>query len=261
MRHYENRVVLFLDILGFQKIIEDTISKGIDRAEHIEKLYETLRLIREEVSQMKSGTSRVVTQFSDTVVVSFQENDTKEITIFFQSILTLVMKLISREIICRGAISYGKLIHTNDCVFGPALNDAYLTESSAALYPRIILDKSIVDTLKANYKDKIPDMLSVMRMESKVNAFLEIDTDDKLYLDYFTGALSMPKDKTILDYFVTLRKIISNGQRYTSPSIKIKYGWMKNKYNKFFDDLPSIQYENELYYPSLNALAKMGKIK
>lgn len=260
MTHYENRVVLFLDILGFKKIIDDTVEKGKDRQDRIEKLYETLRLTGEEVSRINKGTSKVITQFSDSIVVSFKENDTKEITTFFQSILSLVIKLISREIICRGAISYGKLIHTDDFVFGPALNDAYLTESSAALYPRVILDKSVVDTLRTNYNAKTSDVLAKMRVEAKVMSTLNIDTDDKLYIDYFTGALTLIHDPSILDYFSNLRRFISGGHRYTTPNIKIKYGWMKNKFNKFIDELPSIQNEHNLNFDYLNKLAKMNRI-
>jgi hypothetical protein len=261
MTNYENRIVLFLDILGFKKIIDATVEKGQDQSDKIEKLYETLRVIGEEVSKINKGTSKVITQFSDSIVVSFEENDTSEFSAFFQSILSLTIKLISHDIICRGAISYGKLIHTEDVVFGPALNDAYLTESTAALYPRIILDKSVVDTLKANYNTRVSDLLSKMRMESKVMSTLNIDTDDKLYIDYFTGALTLIHDESILEYFSILRKFVSGGHRYTTPNVKIKFGWMKNKFNKFLNELPSIQDEHNLNYDYLNKLAKVERLK
>ena len=121
-------------------------------------------------------------------MVPFQEDDTKEIPTFFQSILSLVIKLIRREIMCRGAISYGKLIHTNDFVFGIALNVAYLKESAAALIPRVILDKSVVDTLRTNYKSESTDLLTQIRAETQVMSTINIDTDDKFYVEYFTGA-------------------------------------------------------------------------
>jgi len=260
MMQYENRIVLFLDILGFQKIIDETVDKLEDKQERIEKLYKSLLTIKAEVSKEK-GTSKVVTQFSDSIVVSFKENDSKEFMDFFQSILSLLIKLIKQDIICRGAISFGKLIHTNDIVFGPALNDAYLTESTAALYPRVILDRSIIDNLKFQYKASTQDMVSRMRFSSGVWSTLNVDTDDKLYIDYFTGALSIIHDPSILEYFKELRKFIIGGQRYVTPSIKIKYGWMKNKFNKFLDDFPSIQSEYNLNYEYLNQLGRFEKIK
>jgi len=260
MTQYENRIVLFLDILGFQKIIDDTVIKGKDKQNRIKKLYETLRLTKETVSKIK-GSSKVITQFSDSIVVSFKENDIKEFIYFFQSILSLVINLINRGIMCRGAISYGKLIHTDDFVFGPALNDAYLTESSAALYPRVILDKSVVDTLRTNYKAKEHEIIHQMSLDTKVMSILNIDTDDKLYIDYFTGALTKFRNPSILDYFSVLRNLISGGHRYKTPNIKIKYGWMKNKYNKFLEELPSLQDEHNLYSEYLNQLARTEKIK
>jgi hypothetical protein len=260
MMQYENRMVLFLDILGFQKIIDETVDKQEDKHERIEKLYNSLLLIKAEVSK-ENGTSKVVTQFSDSIVVSFRQNDSKEFISFFQGMLSLLIKLIKQDIICRGAISLGKLIHNDEIVFGPALNDAYLTESTASLYPRVILDRSIVENLKFKYKAQTQDMISRMRFDSGVWSTLNVDSDDKLYIDYFTGALALIHDPSILEYFTMLRKFIIAGQRYVSPSVKIKYGWMKNKFNRFLDELHSIQNEHNLNYKYLNQLAQLEKIK
>lgn len=258
---YENRIVLFLDILGFKSIIDKTIEHGKDRVERIEKLHETLHLVKVEVSRINKGTSKVITQFSDSIVVSFEENDTEEITYFFGTILSLVMSLISRDIMCRGAISYGRLFHSEDFVFGPALNDAYLTESTAALYPRVILDKSVLDILKGLHNARTTNLLAKMRMETKIKSILNIDTDDKLYIDFFAGALVKIHDETILDYFNSLRRFITSGHNYTSPSIKVKYGWMKNKFNKFIDELPAIVDMYGIHYEHLSRLSKTRKIK
>lgn len=260
MTHYENRIVLFLDILGFQKIIYNTVIKGEDKNDRIEKLYKSLLLIKEEVSRNK-GTSKVVTQFSDSIVVSFKEDDSREFITFFRGILFLLIKLIRQDIVCRGAISYGKLIHNNEIVFGPALNEAYLTESEAALYPRVILDKSIVDTLRNNYKAQTLDIIDRLRFDPEVRSTLNVDTDDKLYIDYFTGALMLLHDASIIDYFTDLRKFIISGQRFVSPSIKIKYGWMKNKFNRFLDEFPSIQNDQNLNFEYLHRIAQIEKIK
>ncbi len=57
----------------------------------------------------------------------------------------MIMRLIYRGILCRGAITYGKLIHTDEVLFGPALTEAYILETKVALYPRVILHKDIID--------------------------------------------------------------------------------------------------------------------
>ena len=61
------------------------------------------------------------------------------------------MRLISNDILCRGAVTYGKLIHTKEMIFGPALVQAYETESKAALYPRIILSEDLINMAGSYY--------------------------------------------------------------------------------------------------------------
>ena len=145
--NYQNRVVLFLDILGFSSIIDKTIdSDDKDNTSYIESLYETLSSMKSELNyRRKSGDNKVVTQFSDTIVISFPEEKDNEVFLLFDDIQSLIIALIRKGILVRGAISYGKLIHDRNIIFGPALIDAYETEVKAALYPRVILDKTIVD--------------------------------------------------------------------------------------------------------------------
>jgi hypothetical protein len=156
MENYENRIVLFLDILGFKKIIEETVLKKNNLVENeiIEKttfLIDTINEMTKVASITLKETSKIVTQFSDSIVISFRADDRKEIPNLFHNIQRLITQLIAREVLCRGAISYGKLYHKNNLIFGPALVDAYETESQAALYPRIILDKTVLDIMKFNY--------------------------------------------------------------------------------------------------------------
>ena len=124
MSNYENRIVLFLDILGFKKIIEETEIKGQENIDQTSFLIETIKEMKNAVNIAYRETTKNVTQFSDSIVVSFVENDQKEILRLFTDLQRLIARLLSRGILCRGAISYGKLYHKNDLVFGPALVDA-----------------------------------------------------------------------------------------------------------------------------------------
>lgn len=47
----------------------------------------------------------------------------------------------------RGGISVGKIIHTRNAVFGPALNRAYEIESTMAIFPRIVIDENVLPHL------------------------------------------------------------------------------------------------------------------
>lgn len=248
MSNYENRIVLFLDILGFKKIIEETEIKGQENVDQTEFLIETIKEMKEAVNLTSTETTKNVTQFSDSIVVSFAENDQKEIPRLFFDLQRLIAKLLARGILCRGAISYGKLYHKNDLVFGPALVDAYETESQAALYPRIILDQSVIDVMKYNYSLENKHNYRKVRFDSDVQTYLKIDSDDKFYIDYFTGSMMFFEHNELNRVYSDLRKIIINGMRYKNPGIKIKFNWMKNKYNKLPEFLERINEDEELFY-------------
>ncbi|MBS1666520.1 MAG: hypothetical protein JST58_04010 [Bacteroidetes bacterium] len=236
--NYQNRVVLFLDILGFKNILDKTLDKEEqDDTKRINQLHETLSLMYNEVSWKKSSkeTSRVVTQFSDTIVVSFLENDKAEVVTFFDDVLSLLTQLVSRGILCRGAVSYGKLVHSDRIIFGPALVDAYLTESKAAMYPRVILDRTLVETIR---EAKEPYFRKLFEQDEFYDAYLKKDLDEKLYFDYILSSrIMLDQNDYVFGYLQTLRKMIIDGQKFKSPDIKVKYGWLKNKFNSAIEKL------------------------
>lgn len=253
MENYENRIVLFLDILGFKKIVGDTLKKTKESEEEeiIEKTSFIIKTISEmtEVAQMTpKETSKVVTQFSDSIVISFNADDQKEIPRLFFNLQRLIAKLIAREVLCRGAISYGPLYHKENLIFGPALIDAYETESQAALYPRVILDRSVLEIMKYNYSLEYKHSYRKITFDADIDSYLKADTDDKFYIDYFTGTMMFYEGEDLVKVYKSLRRIITNGLRFKNPNLNIKYGWMKNKYNKLPESLKHIDQEEELFY-------------
>lgn len=248
--NYDNRVVLFLDILAFKNKVEDTVDKKngnreIDNVDKIEQLHDILNNIQNVIKPNSDKKyNQISTQFSDSLVVSYKENEGKETFELFNNIQSLIIYLIKNKIICRGAISYGKLIHKKSIIFGPALVDAYLTESKAALYPRIILDKSIVDIGVRYQIIKNSKQLLIFGdsdVDYLIKQYLNKDTDEKYYIDYFISAVNkIKKIPELEDYLKSLRNIIEEGMNHNSPDVKIKYGWMKNKYNnmiKYFKEM------------------------
>ncbi len=233
---YDNRITVFLDILGFKQIIKSTEDKdGNDIEKNIKFLHDTILKIRElldiDIEGGHHAKSKQVTQFSDSIVISFKEKEESEVFYTISDIQTLVINLALRGIICRGGISYGKLIHNDKMIFGPALVEAYETESKAALYPRIILDKTIIDIGKkyhAIHHGEIDEKNAIMQILNK-------DTDDMFYIDYFSkaqGELNDP-DYDMPTYINKLKEIIEIGIKAgkKAPDVKVKYNWMKNKFN------------------------------
>lgn len=243
--NYEDRFVLFLDILGFKSIIDKTIEKDIENKQAIETLYNNLDEIRSFLIQRlkehksliyKDNKSVQVTQFSDSIIISFESDKNATLLILIRTIQELLIKLVNNGLLCRGAISFGKLIHNDKIIFGPALNDAYETETKAAIYPRIVLDKSIIALGKSS-KLKASQF---GEREEVILEFLAKDSDEKYYIDYFSKSVYDYEYVTnIQNYLTNLRTIIVNGSRFTKPDLKVKYGWMKNKYNVLLEILQS----------------------
>jgi hypothetical protein len=255
--NYQNRVVLFLDILGFKNILDKTVDKDdIDDTIKIAHLYEALNYMNESINwRTTKETSREISQFSDSIVISFLATDKVEFGNLISDIFEIVTYLVSKGILCRGAISIGKLIHDKNTIFGPALVDAYLTESKAAMYPRIILDLSLIEILS--------NVQSNNNNDSDLNefkSFLREDLDGKWYLDYIVTPIVAYGDVEYLkDFLPSLRKIITDGLKFKSPDIKVKYGWLRYKFNNAINDMKAKPAEYQITNPE--AFDYLNKIK
>ena len=87
------------------------------------------------------------------------------------------------------------------------------------MYPRIILDKSIIE-LNKNQR-QISLFEDEMSKEKMILGYLSKDTDEKYYIDYFPKDIGEYKYITnIQTYLVNLRQIIINGSKSTKPDIK-----------------------------------------
>jgi hypothetical protein len=108
--------------------------------------------------------------------------------------------------------------------------DAYLLESQAALYPRVILDESIIQAgirAHAKHHRRVHERHSIMSLLCR-------DTDGMYYINYITGPQSEldDPDNDYPEYLFRLQQIISEGFKLRSPSVAIKYQWLKEKFSR-----------------------------
>lgn len=246
MMIYEQRIVAFIDILGFKSLLNDTVDKSGNDDENainaVISAYEAIRDIwdldkKSSYLDTKSFDTKKVSIFSDCLVISFEINQPSEVFFTLLEIKWLIMRLIARNMLCRGAITIGKFIHTDHYLFGPALVEAYTLESKAALYPRVILERSVID---AGIENKSSHHTPNQEQEY-VQALLEQDSDGMYYIDYFFKAQSEldDPDYDFPDYIKNLANIIRKGLMGSShPSkadIRVKYSWMRERYNNMVD--------------------------
>jgi hypothetical protein len=154
---YENRLVAYIDILGWKEA-SDTLGPA--------QLIRALDLIHEHPRQFSEAERRKLLEFgekpgvtwinpmrlrvraaafSDDVVVS--EPAAYGCGIF--TIRRMCVRLLELGFLSRGGVSLGQLYHDDNVVFGPALNRAVEIEQSAS-FPRIVCDTPVVELLKQN---------------------------------------------------------------------------------------------------------------
>lgn len=240
--NYEDRVVCFLDILGFSTHIRRSIdTDGSDDAKKIKQIARGLTSVRRildidiDVDRQDEYQYKQVTQFSDSIVISFPAR--KESGVFYAllDIMWVQINLLNAGMLCRGAIARGKMVHTKELAFGPALVEAYLLESKAAIYPRVILGDEIISTgLAAHAKHHYQS-----HEEKAIMDLLSRDSDGMYYVDYVTKAQS-ELDEPELDYPVylyNLRKIVKDGMEAKDPSVRIKYQWLHEKLSPHLSEI------------------------
>lgn len=124
---YENRAVLFLDILGFKRLIDQ------NREDLVEEAL--------SVTSAQYQSNYEISSFSDNMVVSMRFERGFELLELIHFASYLSWHLLHKGVLSRGGIAVGELHHDKGIVYGPALLTAYQLESQAAIYPRIVLDK------------------------------------------------------------------------------------------------------------------------
>lgn len=151
MNIYKPSVVAFIDILGFKSALKDS-SKASDilgALSHV-KIWVDEHYLDSAHDQFQGVFDIELTAFSDSVVISGDES--QAVMVVFAA-LELSQLLIEKGFLCRGAIASGGLYHKEGIVFGDGLVDAYKTETSQAIYPRILLDQRTVELLCESKND------------------------------------------------------------------------------------------------------------
>lgn len=255
---YEDRFCLFLDILGFKSHVDETVKESTDGGRNMtfRRLLSVLNKISMQVGYRSgiadaNGTmrlsSRQVTQFSDSVIISYRQDERGGVADILYDVLNLQLNLIHAGILVRGAIVAGKLHHDEKTVFGPALNDAVELEK-LAMYPRVVLDNEVLDLAglkRPSYQIRKP------YTSRTISSLITQDLDGLFYLDYFAVH---PDDfneqwDEMRDYLLELRKVIKNMSVRKMATIKLKHSWMRQKYNAVIEPLAKNGYKDFCGWP------------
>lgn len=221
MHSYENKIVCFLDILGFKSIVNETQNDGakLQQVQDALKFLENYKYETDSHNANINNKDKLITQFSDSLIISFSLDIDGEFVSGVWEILYIIVNLINHGFLVRGGITYGKIVHTSNLVFGPAFIEAYELELSAST-PRVVLSFNLLNQILSEEISYTQEYL------------LAQDCDGYFYIDYFK---TINEHDDYYEYFIylnTLHRIITQGLLYDKANIKAKYEWMRMKYNE-----------------------------
>jgi hypothetical protein len=133
---YEDRLLAFLDILGFSNLIKGSVNQR-SLARKLLDLFTSLnRLFSHFISD-----DFAITLFSDTVCIS--SRNPLNVVSFCCGLSAVVTSFLGLGYPVRGAVSRDLLYHNGNTIFGPCLVRAYNLEHRLAFFPRIIIDPKL----------------------------------------------------------------------------------------------------------------------
>jgi hypothetical protein len=147
---YGQRVLLFCDILGWAKFIEEKQNESYYR-DNISLLLDEVWRNTERIQEIKREGKGLdfdltVGHFSDTIVYSCV-NSREATSLIVGSAAHMSNRFLVMGFVCRGAIVVGPLIHHGAVIFGPALVRAYEMEAKIAINPRILVAPEVTSQI------------------------------------------------------------------------------------------------------------------
>ena len=222
---YEQRLILFIDFLGFKEIVEGTETHPAALRRLIDAL--------DEIGEMGGSygfESQRVTQFSDSIVLSYAANEESGAFWMIQEIALTVITLVMHGYLMRGAVTIGSLYHADRHVVGPAMNQAYEMESKQARFPRVIVDPAVIQLARRHHRDgHTPN-----EEESYVRSFIVDDADGHLFIDYVGWDAVVEgaglDNEGYPEYLARLSSLIEKGLTHKDPRVLEKYLWLHPRY-------------------------------
>lgn len=264
---YEERILAFIDVLGFSESIKNTIINGQEVIEETKKIDNLLNNIqwhlnynKENFDQMLQN-SKITSHFSDSIIISYLMTEESGIFQILLDILYICTTALHDNFLLRGSIVCDKIYHKENKIFGPALVKAYEIENKMAIYPRIVLDDGIVEIAKKYYSINHDAEMEV----DFIKKLVSLDFDGLHYINYF-DAIESELDGGIEEmpsYLENLRSVIKKMEAVQNISVRAKYLWIKEKYNntikKYKNNYDNDRAKNEFpklfdYYKNITLL-------
>jgi len=178
---YRDKLVAFLDILGFHRLISQDKVSALASINMIDgHLKHILTVLHDPHG--KDFSTRL---FSDCMCISCDYSTENLFYILFE--LAFIQYYLSREgVFLRGALSRGLHFENSRMIFSKGLVNAYHLENSAT-YPRVIIDAALVDCIKEDKDSYIPIYESERSIDYVIQSPDRLYSVDYLYLIHQDG--------------------------------------------------------------------------
>lgn len=143
---YAQRYFAFVDILGFSDLIRQS-ENGKVEVGVVHQLLEIVHKPDQGDGFVVLGSDFRSQSISDAVAISTASNE-NGLLHALHALKELSLRMLEKGYFVRGALVHGGLFHEKQTVFGPALLEAYRLESSVARFPRIMINRDVIDRVQ-----------------------------------------------------------------------------------------------------------------
>ena len=237
---FENRYVAYIDILAFQSMLSDA-KKGIEYIENLLSVFKE-KIHENEKDKLSGFDLFEMSMFSDSMVLSVPVKNKlgDNLISLIEKIKFIQYDLFNLGAFIRGGICKGRLYHKKEICFGDAYILAYSIGEKYARYPRIIIDKSIIEQAANNeynltYVGDGKCEYSKNQLCNYWKSIVKLDMDGWYYVDYIGQKedydVECEYEETLLNIKNIIETNLNNVEYKNKMHIKEKYYWLTNKFN------------------------------
>lgn len=239
MSKLDQRIVVFLDVLGFKDMIYTFESEALENEDITQIQYHEspslnkyISILNDAISLIRNSSSNYYL-FSDNICITLNyiENENSFIDVI-KLICTLIREFSREGYFLRGGIDVGWFFDSEDIAVGTPLINSYVLESKLAIYPRVLLSTNFIENL---VDDSMLSKLSDLNLFLKDN-YLKKD-EDHFFINYFYYITSYDDKDSKKDFLIFYKELLSKKilEYSDKPRIKDKYVWLAKEFNNFID--------------------------
>ena len=260
---YQNRAVVFLDVLGFQSKLLEFQNEAIKYKEENDSEFLVSVAVNEFINTFKSVVTILDEKdftyylFSDNICITIDfENNRNLLVDILNTINDLFFRFAQKGYFLRGGLDVGIFVDEKDIAVGVPLACAVNLEKDVAMYPRIVLSdkyKSLLDNYEEN---KSISEVSIIQKNYLIKQHCEV-----FYINTF---FHLVNNEDRIELLELMRKSINQNikENLNKEKITIKYEWLAREFNQFIDE-----YISEMIFlesdsvPDEDEITKMKSLK